>query len=163
MTNPSLESVTLLIQRWGNGDQQALDKLVTFAYTELNRKAHQLLQQERPGHTLQTADLVHEAYLRLLELSNIQWQGQKHFFAVVAGVMRRILVDRARARNAYKRGGDWQRTAIDENQLSEHSQPTNVDLLALDEALKTLIKQGRFTGSGGRTSLFRRNYDRGDC
>lgn len=138
MKNQSLKSITSLVHHWTKGDQQAFDKLIALVYTELNRKGHALIQQERAGRTLQTSDLVHETYLRLLELGKIHWQDEKHFFTVVAGVMRRILVDHARAHNAFKRGRDWHRVTMDENQLSDNDQQINVDLLALDQALERL-------------------------
>ena len=140
MTKQNLNGVTQLMDRWSNGEQQAFDELVTVVYNELSRKAHQLMMSERSGHMLQTSALVHEAYLCLKDMEMIQWQGRSHFFAVTAGVMRRILVDQARARNALKRGGDMQQVTLDENSVSERGQDVNVDMLALDEALKNLSK-----------------------
>lgn len=141
MTKHNLKGATQLMHRWSNGEQHALDELVTLVYYELSRKAHQLMWSERSGHTLQTSALVHEAYLCLKKIDIIQWQGRSHFFAVAAGVMRRILVDQARTRNALKRGGDLQRVTWNENNVPESKQNINVDLLALDEALKNLSKK----------------------
>ena len=141
MTKQNLNGVTQLMHRWSNGEQQAFDELVTVVYNELSRKAHQLMMSERSGHMLQTSALVHEAYLCLKDMEMIQWQGRSHFFAVTAGVMRRILVDQARARNALKRGGDMRQVTLDENSVSEPSQDVNVDMLALDEALNNLSER----------------------
>jgi RNA polymerase sigma factor (TIGR02999 family) len=138
MIEHGIKGVTQLINRCNNGEYQALDELVTLVYNELARQAHRLMQRERPGHMLQTSALVHEAYLRLIELGKIHWQGRRHFFAVTAGVMRRILVDQARAQCAYKRGGNAQRVTFNESQLVQYSQQETVDMLALDEALNKL-------------------------
>lgn len=138
MTEHCINGITQLINRWSNGEHQALDELVTLVYNELTRKAHRLMQCERPGHLLQTSALVHEAYLRLIELGKIHWQGRSHFFTVAAGVMRRVLVDQARSQSAYKRGGNAHRVTLNEGQLAEPCRQTNVDMLALDDALKKL-------------------------
>ena len=138
MTKQPLKGITQLMNRWSNGEHHALAELVTLVYNELARKAHRLMQCERPGHMLQTSALVHEAYLRLIELGKIHWQGRSHFFTVAAGVMRRILVDQARAQNAYKRGGNAQRVGLNEVQLADPRHKANLDMLALDEALRKL-------------------------
>jgi RNA polymerase sigma factor (TIGR02999 family) len=102
----SLNEVTQLLVAWGNGDQAALDQLMPLVYSELHRLAHRHIKKERPGHTLQTSALLNEAFLRLVDQSDVQWQGRAHFFSIAAQMMRRILVDYARSRRYAKRGGD---------------------------------------------------------
>lgn len=138
MIEHSLKGVTQLMNQCNKGEQQALDELVALVYNELLGKALQLMQDERSGHMLQTSALVNEAYLRLIELGRIHWQGRSHFFAVAAGVMRRILVDQARLQNAYKRGGNAQPVTLYEEQLAEPCHQSIIDILALDKALKKL-------------------------
>ena len=96
---------TALLLAWRQGDEAALDKLISLVYQELRRMAHRFLAGQRPGHTLQTTALVHETYLRLVDCRQVRWQDRSHFLAVTAKLMRRILVDYARSRNANKRGG----------------------------------------------------------
>lgn len=115
-----------------------LDNLMETAYQELRWIAHRRMQGERAGHTLQTTALVNEAYIRLRELRQIDWQDRAHFYAVAAGVMRRILVDRARARRAGKRFGDALRVTLDDHIPGEDD---GLDLLALDDALQRLAEQ----------------------
>jgi len=136
MTTDSPEEVTLLLLAWSNGDQAALDKLVPLVYEELHRLAHRYISRERPGNTLQTTALAHEAYLRLVDGKSVHWQNRAHFFAVAAQTMRRILVDLARSRHNLKCGGGAQQISLDGVlvALPERS----VDLLALDEALGRL-------------------------
>src|SRR5512136_3307150 len=105
MTGHRPREVSLLLQDWCRGDQAALHKLVPLVYDELHRLAHIYLVRERPGHTLQTSALVNEAYLRLIDANRIEWKDRAHFFAISANVMRRILVQFARARGSRKRGG----------------------------------------------------------
>src|SRR2546425_10465146 len=96
--------VTHMLQQWSDsGDREALDKLMPIVYEELRRQASGYLRHERPGHTLQTTGLVHEAYLRLIDQKNVRWQNRAHFFAIAAQLMRRILVDHARKYRAAKR------------------------------------------------------------
>ena len=132
----SPNQVTALLVRWREGDRQALDSLLPLVYKELRRIAHHYLQSERPDHTLQSTSLVHEAYLRLVAQNVPQWQNRAHFFAVAAQLMRQILVDYARSHRAAKRGGSAFKLALDE--ASEVPFPMDVDLIALDDALKTL-------------------------
>jgi RNA polymerase sigma-70 factor (ECF subfamily) len=136
MTTDSPEEVTLLLLAWSDGDQAALDKLVPLVYEELHRLAHRYIRRERPGNTLQTTALAHEAYLRLIDAKSVRWQNRAHFFAVAAQTMRRILVDLARTRHSLKCGGGAQQVSFDGLLLA--SPERGVDLLALDEALARL-------------------------
>src|SRR4029453_17981837 len=102
---PSPREVTQLLVDWSNGDQAALDKLIPLVYEELHRMAKRQLGRERPGHTLQTTALVHDAYLRLIDQRSVRWQNRAHFFSIAARLMRRILIDHARAHHYAKRGG----------------------------------------------------------
>lgn len=132
----STQNVTEMLHDWRNGDQAALDRLIPVVYDELRRQAAGYLRRERPGHTLQSAALIHEAYLRLVNQQNIEWQNRAHFYAIAARLMRQILVDHARRRNASKRGGSDIRVSLEEAMVA--SPETNVDLVALDEALTRL-------------------------
>lgn len=134
----SSNQVTELLGRWRGGDREALDALMPLVYTELRRIAHHYLQNERPGHTLQSTALVHEAYVRLTDQDFPQWQNRAHFFAVAAQLMRQILVDYARSHRAAKRGGSVCRVTLDE--AGDVPQPLDVDVVALDEALTNLAK-----------------------
>lgn len=130
-------AVTELLVRWRDGDREALETLMPLVYAELRRLAHHYLQQERSDHTLQSTALVHEAYLRLAGQNPPQWQNRAHFFGIAARVMRQILVEYARGHNAAKRGGVGAYTlALDE--ALEIQQKTNVDVVALDDALERL-------------------------
>jgi RNA polymerase sigma factor (TIGR02999 family) len=122
---------------WSNGDRQALDRLIPLVYTELRRQAARHLRRESPGHTLQTTDLIHEAYLRLVDQKNVRWQNRTHFFAIAAQLMRRILVDQARRRHRAKRGGTAVALPLEEG-LAVAAEESDADLLALDEALTRL-------------------------
>lgn len=136
MTKPSHKDVTHLLNDWGKGNQEALKTLMPLVYDELHRLARRYLRHERPGHTLQTTALVHEAYLKLVDQTNTSWQNRAQFFAAAAQVMRHILVDYARSRKAFKRGGDYSRLSLDESVISfEEKDP---DLLTLNEALNRL-------------------------
>jgi RNA polymerase sigma factor (TIGR02999 family) len=126
-----------MLVNWSKGDPEAPARLIPFVYDELRRLARQYLQRERPDHTLQATGLVHEAYLRLVDQSTTTWQNRAHFFGVAAQIMRRILVDYARAHRAKKRGGGWDKLAFDDA-LAPSVEP-NVDLIALDDALKDLL------------------------
>jgi RNA polymerase sigma factor (TIGR02999 family) len=136
MTTPAPQEVTQLLLAWSQGDQSALDQLIPLVHAELHRLAHRCMERERAGHTLQTTALVNEAYLRLIDSSRVRWQNRAHFFAVAAQLMRRILVDFARARQNLKRGGAAQRVSLDEALVVP--QEPDPDLIALDEALNTL-------------------------
>lgn len=130
--------VTELLQVWRKGDPRALDALVPLVYKELRRLAHSQLRKERPNHTLQSAGLVNEAYLRLVGLSPPQWESRTHFFAIAAQLMRQILVDYARRHRAAKRGGSVGTLSLQDTGMV--SRGTNLDVVALDDALKDLAK-----------------------
>ena len=134
----SSTQVTELLVRWREGDRAALDSLLPLVYDELRRIARHYLQGERPGHTLQSTALVNEAYVRLVAQDFPQWQNRAHFFAVAAQIMRQILVDHARSHRASKRGGDVYKVALDE--AMEQPQTADVDIIALDDALKSLAE-----------------------
>src|SRR5215469_16402233 len=129
---------TQLLRAWAAGDRGALDQLTPHVYRELRRLAGCFIQNERPGRTIQTTALVHEAYLKLIDVRNVDWQHRAHFFAVSAQIMRRILLDRARRRVAAKRGGSMPRVNLDEipNLGSNRSR----ELIALEDALNTLAE-----------------------
>ena len=137
MTEPSPRDITQMLIDWSNGDREVLDRLIPVVYGELRRQAARHLRRERPGHTLQTTDLIHEAYLRLVDQKNVRWQNRTHFFAVAAHLMRRILVDHARRRHRAKRGGSAIALPLEEG-LVVAAAKSNADLLALDEALTRL-------------------------
>src|SRR5258708_23734713 len=136
MTKAPPEQVTGVLLAWCNGDQAALEKLIPLVYAELHRLAKRYMRRENAGHTLQTSALVNEAYLRLIEAHGVRWQNRSHFFAVSAQIMRRILVDFARARWNLKRGGGARQGSLDEGLGG--SPERGADLLALDEALEKL-------------------------
>jgi RNA polymerase sigma factor (TIGR02999 family) len=128
--------VTQLLRAWSQGDEQALEQLMPLVYQELRRLAKRYMARENPGQTLQATALVHEAYLRLIEQRLVSWQNRAHFFAISAHMMRRILVDRARARHYQKRGGEIGRISLDEAFTTGQEKEPN--LVALDDALKSL-------------------------
>jgi RNA polymerase sigma factor (TIGR02999 family) len=114
---PQEGEVTRLLKAWGSGDRAALDRLIPLLYHELHRMAGRHLHTQQLGNTLQTTALVHEAYLNLVDVKNVDWQHRAQFFAICAQIMRRILVDAARARAALKRGGGAQMVNVDETAL----------------------------------------------
>ena len=137
MANPTAkQQVSKLLQAWGQGDETALNQLLPLVQTELHRLAHRHMFGERAGHTLQTTALVNEVYLRLLKSQQVNWQDRAHFFAVAAQLMRRILVDSARARRGQKRGGGVPKVTLDEALVGP--QMKGPDLVALDDALQAL-------------------------
>ena len=136
MNTPAPPEITQLLLAWSGGDQTAQEKLVPLVYAELHRLAKRYMGREHAAHTLQTTALVHEAYLRLINAKDMHWQNRAHFFAVSANVMRRILVDLARARQNLKRGGSAQQVSLDEAMVVAPEQ--SAGLLALDEALERL-------------------------
>jgi RNA polymerase sigma factor (TIGR02999 family) len=130
--------VTRLLSDWSKGNQGAFDQLAPAVYDELRRLAARYLSRERAGHTLQPTALVHEAFLRLIDQSRVEWQGRAHFFGVAAQMIRRILVDHARAHQAAKRGAGAVHFAIDDN--FDAAAPRDLDLVALDDALAALAE-----------------------
>ncbi|PYV38958.1 MAG: RNA polymerase subunit sigma-70 [Acidobacteria bacterium] len=136
MAVPSSPEVTKLLLAWSQGEQAALQKLIPVVHAELSRLAHHYMSGERTDHTLQTTALVNEAYLRLVDSSQVRWQNRAHFFAVSAQLMRRILVDFARSRNYLKRGGGAQQVMLDDAMLIFKG--PDIDVVALDDALSAL-------------------------
>ncbi len=134
-SDPDL-GVTGLLQAWSGGDANALERIVVLVYPELRKIAQRCLTRERPGHTLQATALVNEAYLRLVDIHRIQWRDRVHFFAVGARIMRRILVDHARAKGNAKRGGGGIR--IDFNEALAVSNQSDPALVRMDDALTQL-------------------------
>jgi RNA polymerase sigma-70 factor, ECF subfamily len=137
MDEPTSET-TLLLRAWAGGDRNALEKLTPHVYRTLRRIAGRYMQNEREGHTLQATALVHEAYLELVDITNVDWQHRAHFFAISAQIMRNILLDRARQRLAAKRGGGAERVNLDE--LPDIGMGRARELIILDDALNTLAK-----------------------
>jgi RNA polymerase sigma-70 factor, ECF subfamily len=130
--------ITTLLRAWGEGDGSALDRLAPMVYDELHTIAHRQMLREKDGQTLQTTALVNEAYLRLVNVENVTWRDRAHFYAVSAQMMRRILVDAARARLREKRGGGVQRLSLDE--LLDEQAPRDRELVAIDDALSELAR-----------------------
>lgn len=128
--------VTGLLVRWSNGDRGALEELTPLVYDELRRLARAYLRHERQGHTLEGTALVHEAYMRLVDQRDVQWRSRNQFFAIAASLIRRILVDHARARLAAKRGGSSVKLSLDEAIAA--AEKKDLDLIALNDALKAL-------------------------
>jgi RNA polymerase sigma factor (TIGR02999 family) len=130
------ENITQLLIDLTNGKQNAVDDLLPLIYSELRSLAANYLRRERSGHTLQPTALVHEAYLRLVDQTQVNWQNRAHFFGMAAQMMRRILVDHARAHKASKRGSDYQKVSLDEN--VDKAVQRSAELIALDDALNEL-------------------------
>jgi RNA polymerase sigma-70 factor (ECF subfamily) len=138
MSEEESRDITRLLIEWGEGNQDALDRLMPAVYTELQRIASRYLKHERRSHTLETSALAHEAYLRLIDQKRVQWQNRAHFFAIAAQMMRRILVDHARALQSSKRGGGALKLSLDD--VPEVSEERADELVALDDALKALAE-----------------------
>ena len=132
------QDVTRLLAAWAAGDQNALEELVPLVYSELRRLARSYMRRERADHSLGGTALVHEAYLRLVNQKEMQWQNRAQFFGVASQLIRNILVDHARRRNRLKRGGDAVKLAIDEG--TDASGERELDLVALDDALTALAE-----------------------
>lgn len=130
--------ITALLRKWSGGNASAVDELTPLVYAELRKLAHRQLQRERAGHTMQSSDLVHEAWLRLVDQKQANWQDRVHFCAVSGRIIRRILVDHARAKHREKRGGGAQVVVLDEA-LDAH-ESRGLDIIALDDALDELAK-----------------------
>jgi RNA polymerase sigma factor (TIGR02999 family) len=138
LPQPASTEVTQLLLDWGKGDQSALDRLMPLVYGELRKLARRHLNKERPGQTLQTTDLIHETYLKLVNQRRVKWQNRAHFFGVSAQLMRRILVDRARRKHRIKHGGGATVLTLDESLIVSKKAP--FDLVAFDEALTRLAE-----------------------
>ena len=138
MSPDDQEQLTALLQAWSDGDQKALEKLAPRVHQELHRLAGRYMAGERPNHPLQTTALINEAYIRLIGWKNVRWQNRAHFFGVSARLMRRILVDEARARRGPKRRADLSDTSLDEGCVFRPEK--SPDVLALDEALTRLAE-----------------------
>ena len=133
--NPASD-VSGLLKAWGSGDLAARDRLIPLVYEELRRRARAYLRREAAGHALQPTALVHETYLRLIDQDRVAWENRAHFYGVAAQMMRRVLVDHARARKTQKRSGQWARVSLLDHVVAE--QPRDVELLDLDAALTEL-------------------------
>jgi RNA polymerase sigma factor (TIGR02999 family) len=136
MGNAQCSETTQLLRAWANGDKGALEQLTPRVYEELRRLAGYFMRNEQPGRTIQTTALVHEAYLKLIDIDNVDWQHRAHFFAVSAQIMRRILLDQARRRFAAKRGGATPRANLDE--VPDLATVRARELIALDDVLNAL-------------------------
>jgi RNA polymerase sigma factor (TIGR02999 family) len=134
----SQQDVTQLLVAWRNGDLNARDELMPIVYQELHGLAHQYMSRERPGHTLQTSALVNEAFLRLADQREVQWQNRAHFVGLAGQMMRRILVDYARSRSYAKRGGGACQVSLDEELIV--SDERSAEVVALDDALQSLAR-----------------------
>ena len=133
---PASTDATSLLKRYSNGDQEALVDLIPQIYDELRRLASSYLRAERVDHTLQTTALVHEAYLRLVDQKQVEWNNRNHFFGVAAQMMRRILVDHARKHVSLKRGGSFARISLEQAAVFSRERPR--ELIAVDELLTRL-------------------------
>ena len=136
--SPSRNEITAMLRAWSDGEQHASDDLIRAVYEQLRRQARRQLRRERRAHTLDTAALINEAYLKLVEQRSVRWQDRGHFFALAAELMRRVLVDHARTKHRQKRGGRDE--AVELNELHLTSAPIDVDMIALDEALDRLAQ-----------------------
>jgi RNA polymerase sigma factor (TIGR02999 family) len=134
----SPQEITQLLVAWNKGDLRALEQLTPLVYRELHRLAKRQMAGERPGHVMQTTALVNEAYLRLIDWRNVEWRDRAHFFGMAAHIMRRVLVDFARARQREKRGGEALRVSLSE--AAHIGCERSADLVALDDALQALEK-----------------------
>ena len=139
MTASSSHTVTQLLRAWRQGDAAALDRLVPVVYQKLRRLARHHMAGQRPGHTLQATALVNEAYMRLIDCEQVNWKDRAHFFAISARMMRRVLVEFARARQYQKRGAGARKTSLDEGVIA--SPQRGQDLVALDDALQALAAE----------------------
>lgn len=136
MTKRPPEEITALLLAWSDGESSALEQLIPLVHDELHRIAKRYMRRERPGQTMQTTALVHEAYLRLIDSSRVHWQNRAHFFAIAATLMRRILVDFARRRHNLKGGGAAKRVSLDQALIV--SREAGAEMIAIDDALTTL-------------------------
>jgi RNA polymerase sigma factor (TIGR02999 family) len=136
--DPQVSETTQLLLAWASGDEQALDALTPRVYRELRSTAANFMKGERQGHTLQATALVHEVYLKLIDVQTVHWRGRAHFFAICAQMMRRILVDAARKRTSFKHGGGFFRIDLDEP--FDLTDEKDAQLIALNDALDELKK-----------------------
>jgi RNA polymerase sigma-70 factor, ECF subfamily len=144
VSHPTTAEITVLLRAWSSGDAAALDHLTPLLYAELRRLAQKFMQRERPEHTLQATALVNEAYLRLVDITAVDWQDRAHFMAIAAQIMRRILIDAARARAADKRGGGMMRVdhvaGVDLDGMPAPGTDRALEVCALDDALTALAR-----------------------
>jgi RNA polymerase sigma factor (TIGR02999 family) len=138
MSDTDQHDMTRLLKAWSGGDRQALDDLLPVVYSEVRKLARSYLRRERPDHTLQATALVNEAYIRLIDQRDVQWQNRAHFFGIAAQIMRRILVDHARMQKAGKRGSGVNPVVLDE--ALEVASDQHLDFVALDDALNALAE-----------------------
>jgi len=138
MAGEQRDEVTAILNDWSGGDIKAPERLMPFVYDELRRLARAFLSREREGHTLQPTALVNEAYIRLVDQTRVNWQNRAHFYSIASSMMRRVLIDHARAHAAEKRGGGAIRLSIDDVQVPLEQRAA--DFVALDEALKRLAQ-----------------------
>jgi len=135
----SKREITAMLRAWGAGDEQASDELIRAVYQELRRQARFQLRRERPNHTLDSAALINEAYLKLVEQRSVKWKDRNHFFALASKLMRRVLVDHARTKHRLKRGGADENFNLDAAlSVADISSEIDIDMIALDEALTRL-------------------------
>ena len=132
--------ITVWLKEWSSGKQNALDLLMPVVYAELHRQAASFLRRERAGHTLQATALINEAYFKLVDQREVNWQNRAHFFGIAGQAMRRILVDHARSRHRNKRGGDAEDLPLEAAEFAVAANGSRVDLVALDEALTRLAE-----------------------
>ena len=156
----SSDEVTQLLRGWHGGDRESLDALLPVVYKELRRIAHFQLRKEREDHSLQSAELVNEAYLRLVRMNPPQWESRTHFFAVAAHLIRQILVDYARRHGAWKRGAGQGTLPLED--ASQLLRGKDIDVVLLDDALKGSGRTGSTESESGRAAFFRRIDLRGD-
>lgn len=135
------QTITQMLREWNDGKREVINDLMPLVYDQLHRQAKRYLRRERPGHTLQTTALIHEAYLKLVDQRNVEWESRTHFFAIASQAMRRILVDYARAQKRKKRGGGDTPISLEETIQIAGKDEKIVDLIALDEALTRLAQR----------------------
>jgi RNA polymerase sigma factor (TIGR02999 family) len=140
-TGSAKHTITRMLQEWSDGKREVINDLMPLVYDELHRQAKRYLRRERQDHTLQTTALIHEAYLKLIDQRNVEWESRTHFYAIAAQAMRRILVDYARTQKREKRGGDNITLPLEEALQIAGKEEKTVDLIALDEALTRLAKR----------------------
>lgn len=131
-------TITRMLREWSDGKQEAIEDLMPLVYDELHRQAKRYLRRERSGHTLQTTALINEAYMKLVDQRNVEWESRTHFYAIAAQAMRRILVDYARTEKREKRGGDQFKLPLDDALQVAGKDAKTIDMIALDEALTRL-------------------------